>query len=146
VERDPFVAHSYSREDGLVIVAITLRDYPITVVRRLLAAAAQKYPDGRWMLDRVDNKKPCLEYTELIKRYQDPIQADPIKRVQAKIEEVKASALITMDKLLARGDTIEVLVARSDDLSASSKKFYDHSDDLNSCCWRYFGRKRRSDK
>lgn len=142
VEKEPFVAHSYGREDGLVIVVITFRDYPVDIVQRLLFRAARRYPDGRWMLDTVDNKIPDTEYQELMARFQDPTTVDSLRRVQAKIEEVKTIAVVTLDKLLAREETLESLVAKTDDLSEVSKKFYSRSEDLSGCCWKWFGWRR----
>ena len=144
IARYPLLAHSYTREDGLVAVAITLREYPTELVHRLLQRAIQRYPDTRWMLDRTDATQTDPEYLALIAQYQDPITADPIKNVQRKIEQVQAVAVTAIDKLLVRGETISELVAKSNDLSISSKKFYQKSEDVNGCCWRWLGWKRHS--
>jgi synaptobrevin family protein YKT6 len=145
LDKYPFIAYSHHRNDGLVTVLITAQDYPEDCARRVLdRASTVRYTDACWMLESRDVKEPCSVFQNLLAHYQDPLKTDPIKNVQAKITDVKAAARVNIEKLIARGETIEVLVARSGDLSDASKKFYDKADDLNSCCWRWFGWKRRS--
>ena len=140
LDKYDFKAYSYAREDGLVIVLIAASTYPATFAQHLLDLAASVYSDSRWMLERRDVTEPRAAYQQLMAKYQEPV--DSLQRTREKIAEVKQVALITIDKLLARGEKIELLVADSNDLSETSKKFYRESQNANSCCWRWFGWRR----
>ena len=42
--------------------------------------------------------------------------------------------ILTIDNILERGEKLDDLVARSDELSATSKQFYKQARKTNSCC------------
>ena len=141
LDREGFIGHSYCRPDGLVVVAITTSDYSSEHAQRLLQLALQRYPDERWMLESEDNKAAYTPYQSLVTQYQKP--RDVLKEVQAQTRDVLAATKITVEKLLERGDNLDVLIKKSDDLSTSSKKFVEGGKDMNSCCWRWLGWRRR---
>lgn len=75
---------------------------------------------------------PALE--TLLKQYQDVNQVDAMSRIQKDIDETKEVMLNTLDKLLIRGEKLEELAQKSQDLSFQSKAFMKKSQDLNRCC------------
>jgi len=50
------------------------------------------------------------------------------------LEETKVVLIKSIDQLLARGEKLDVLVGKSDQLSFQSKVFLEKSEDLNKCC------------
>jgi len=74
------------------------------------------------------------ELDEAIVRYQDPAEADNIVKIQQQIDETKDVLHNTIDNLLARGEKLDRLVERSDELSMQSKMFYRQARKTNSCC------------
>lgn len=78
-----------------------------------------------------------LPYPELegyIQKYQDPNNADSIMKIQKELDEAKIILHKTIEGVLERGEKIDSLVAKSDDLSAQSKMFYTQAKKQNSCC------------
>lgn len=71
------------------------------------------------------------ELTEYITKYQDPIQADNIMKLQADLDETKVIMHKTIASVLERGEKIDTLVEKSDGLSQQSKMFYS---ELSTCC------------
>eukprot|EP00968_Pinguiococcus_pyrenoidosus_P006316 scaffold433_cov257-Pinguiococcus_pyrenoidosus.AAC.12 len=71
---------------------------------------------------------------EAIIRFQDPAEADSIVKIQKQIDETKDVLHNTIDNLLARGEKLDRLVERSDELSMQSKMFYRQARKTNSCC------------
>ena len=57
-------------------------------------------------------------------KYQNPNQADAMSKIQCDLDETKIILLNTIDAVLERGEKLDELVAKSDDLSAQSKMFY----------------------
>ena len=55
-------------------------------------------------------------------------------RLEADLDETKIILLNTISAVLQRGEKLDDLVAKSDDLSAQSKVFYKTARKTNQCC------------
>lgn len=69
-----------------------------------------------------------------LKKYQNPVEADPMMKVQTELDETKIVLHNTIESVLQRGEKLDDLVAKSDNLSMSSKTFYKTAKKTNSCC------------
>lgn len=67
---------------------------------------------------------PYPELKDYIVKYQDPTEADSIMKIQKELDSTKVVLHQTIESLLERGEKIDSLVAKSDNLSAQSKMFY----------------------
>ena len=67
-------------------------------------------------------------------KYQDPVNADQIMKIQKNLDETRDVLHKTIDSVLERGEKLEDLVERSGELSAQSKLFYKQAKRANSCC------------
>jgi len=74
------------------------------------------------------------DLAELAKQYEDPISIDKIAKARNEIDKTMDVLHLTIEKVLERGDNIEALVIKTDELSASSDLFFKRSKQLNSCC------------
>mmetsp|Transcript_2823 Transcript_2823/g.3190 ORF Transcript_2823/g.3190 Transcript_2823/m.3190 type:complete len:113 (-) Transcript_2823:73-411(-) len=74
---------------------------------------------------------------EMLKVYQNPMEADKLLKVQMELDEVKDVMLKNIDDLLQRGETLDSLMQRSSDLSATSLEFYRTAKKNNQCCQWY---------
>lgn len=113
----------------LCAVAITDEEYPELVahsmLKKALDAFTMKYPATAY--NSFTKGSPQLqmpELKELLDKYQDPQQADPIAKIKKELEETKQELHKTIESVLERGEKINDLVAKSDGLSAQSKMFY----------------------
>lgn len=78
-----------------------------------------------------------IHFTQLpvyVNQYQDPKQADPLLRMQEDLDETKIILRNTIEQVLVRGEKLDDLVSKSEDLSAQSKAFYKTAKKTNSCC------------
>ena len=95
-----------------------------------------KYPRVYWESDDKANTAslnfPQLQ--EYIEKYQNPQQADNISKIQQELDDTKIVLHKTIENVLQRGEKLDSLVARSDNLSAQSKMFYTQAKKQNSCC------------
>ncbi|KAJ3097914.1 palmitoyltransferase [Physocladia obscura] len=143
-EQQMYVGHVYVRGDGLAGVIVTDIEYPtrsaFTIVNKILDEFSAKFPKSQFaIMDPANTSSVYPELKEQLVKYQDPHEADPLLRVQRDLDETKivlVSGLIhkTMESLLNRGEVLDDLVQRSDQLSSQSKMFYKTAKSTNSCC------------
>ena len=67
-------------------------------------------------------------------QYQDPLNADKIGRIQKELDETKIVLHKTIESVLERGEKLDTLVEKSNDLSLASQMFYKSARKTNSCC------------
>lgn len=128
--------HAYARTEGICGVIIADGDYPqrvaFTLLNKVLDEFLAKHPRSKWALGTPKLAMPELD--GYIRKYQDPKQADTIMRVQQELDETKIVLHKTIESVLQRGEKLDDLVARSDQLSSSSKMFARQAKKTNSCC------------
>jgi len=139
VEENNYVGHIYARTEGVVGVIISDKEYPMRVayslINKILDEFLQQYPRPRWPIDT--SKDANLNFPQLgtyLSRFQDPRQADTIMRVQQELDETKVVLHKTIESVLQRGEKLDTLVDRSEQLSQSSRMFYKTAKKTNSCC------------
>ena len=116
VEHEEHLVVCLKTNTALSAVAITDKDYPPRITNAMLREALS-IPTA---LDKI------------LEKYQNP--QDIFMRINCQIDETKDLLIITIDKVLQRGETLEALIEKSDKLSASSKVFYKKAKQTNSCC------------
>ncbi|KAI8927135.1 Longin-like domain-containing protein [Entophlyctis helioformis] len=140
VQEENYTGHIYVRHDGLASAVVCDAEYParvaFSVLARLLDEFAAKFPAGskRAAVTPANTAQAYPELRDHLIKSQDPQSADPFMRVQRELDETKIILHKTMDSLLQRGEKLDDLVARSDQLSSQSKMFYKTAKSTNSCC------------
>ena len=71
---------------------------------------------------------------EYLKKFQNPVEADPMMKVQNELDETKIVLHNTIEAVLQRGEKLDDLVAKSEGLSMQSKTFYKTAKKTNACC------------
>jgi len=126
IEEQSYTFHVYGRSEGLAGVVISDQEYPKLVAHKLLSQIVDEFltanPRTKWATG-----KPKIQMPELagyIQKYQDPKQADSILKIQQELDETKIVLHKTIESVLERGEKLDSLVERSNQLSGSSKAFY----------------------
>ncbi|KAH6593841.1 hypothetical protein BASA50_007067 [Batrachochytrium salamandrivorans] len=139
VQQDNYTGHVYARQDGLISVIVTDAEYPprvaFSILARLLDEFGQKFPQSK--RTELSPEKTSQLYPELrdhLVKAQDPHSADPFMKVQRELDETKIVMHKTLDSLLQRGEKLDDLVARSEQLSDQSRMFYKTAKSTNACC------------
>jgi len=137
VKQEEQVCHVYVRGDGLAGVITSDKEYPsrvaFTVLSKVLEDFGSKVPKEKWQ----NSSMTTIDYDELegvLQKYQDPKEADAMSRVQSELDDTKIILHETMESLMQRGEKIDDLVAKSDQLSDQSKMFYKQAKKMNSWC------------
>ncbi|MCJ1441440.1 MAG: palmitoyltransferase [Stictis urceolatum] len=137
VEEQSYTFHAYGRTEGVAGIIISDKDYPALVAHQLLSKVCDefltKHPRTSYA-SASPSPLPFPELKEYIVKYQDPQQADSIMKIQRELDETKITLHKTIESVLERGEKIDTLVEKSNDLSSQSRMFYTQAKKQNSCC------------
>lgn len=137
VKQDVYMCHVYVRADNLAAILIADHEYPQRVAHTLLTKilddftqriASELWPTG---------SEQTISFNLLpgyLQKYQDPRQADALTKIQDDLDETKIILKNTIEAVLERGEKLDDLVTKSEDLSNASKAFYRTAKKTNSCC------------
>lgn len=130
------VLHAYTSLEGLSVVVLTDNEYPTRVAYSLITKSLDEFckifPKSVWSSTSV--KLTCEPLKDLLEKYKDPAKADPILQVHEELKETKFIVHKTIEKVLERGEKLEDLVNKSEQLSGMSKAFYKDAKKANACC------------
>jgi len=139
VKQQGYYCHLYVSPIGVTAVCFADEDYPSRVAFGYLAKVCEDLAaltGGQLPTSMEDN---CLssfqvQHSELLKKFQDPSQADQLTKIMHELEQTKTVLHETIEAALERGQKIDTLVDKSNDLSGSSKMFYKTAKKQNQCC------------
>lgn len=136
IEHEKFLVYVHLRSNGLAGVAVCDEEYPqrvaFSVLMKLQDEFLSSYDTEAWMKSIGELPLNCID--EMIKKYQNPQEADAIMRIQRDLDDTKVILHKTIDSVLERGVKLDNLVEKSTDLSTQSKMFYKTAKKQNSCC------------
>jgi synaptobrevin family protein YKT6 len=134
-----FVCHVHVRQNGLCGLVVADEEYPVRVAFSLitdtLGKFADKYP--RWAETKSDQSETPEFMTEALEKFQNPKEADKVLKIQQTVEEIKTIMHRNIDDILKRGETLDALMEKSNDLSATSVDFFKTAKKQNQCCKAY---------
>ena len=135
-EMEGYRVHAHVRADGLAGVITADLEYPARVAFSLLAQLMDDFVNAApgWEKETRDDAIAFPPIADAIVRCQDPANFDKIVKIQRDLDDTTAVLHKTIDNILERGEKLDQLVERSDDLSAQSKLFYKQARKTNSCC------------
>lgn len=135
VKEKEYICHSLTKSDGIGGVLICDEEYPqrvaFTFLLKLLDDFVKIHPKGTW------SQAPFAEIAEIRQQftlYQDPRAADSLTAIQGDLDETKVILYNTIEQVLERGEKLDDIVAKSENLSMTSKQFYKTAKSTNSCC------------
>jgi synaptobrevin family protein YKT6 len=119
VKHNKYIANIYKYDASIYYgCAICDEEYPLSIINIMMLKLDYM---------SVDLDKKIIEA-------QQPENIDKMYSIKKNIDETKQVMLVCIDQVLQRGEKIEDLVARTDDLSQSSKQFYGLAKKTNSSC------------
>ena len=87
---------------------------------------------------KADSNLDFSELDEMIKRFQDPKEADKLMMIEKELDEIQGMLTKTLNDLLERGEKLEDLAKVSEDINETSYNFYQKSKKANNkCCSLY---------
>ncbi|CCD61825.1 synaptobrevin family protein [Caenorhabditis elegans] len=138
VKENEYLVHCYVRNDGLSAVCVTDAEYQqrvaMSFLGRVLDDFTTRVPATQWPGIRSDKDCSYTGLKDLLEKWQNPREADPMTRVQEEVEETKMVMHNTIQSVLDRGEKLDDLVKKSENLSDQSKMFYTSARKMNKCC------------
>ncbi|CCW62065.1 unnamed protein product [Phytomonas sp. EM1] len=131
--------YAYASLDGLVAIAISDVEYTGRVAFTLLSDILPLFQNTfRGKYSNVDGKPdnflPWQHLQDTLVKYQKPEEVDKILKIKKDIEDTKVVMYNAIDQIIERGNKIDDLVAKSEDLGMASKTFYSQAKKTNSGC------------
>lgn len=137
VKEQDYIAHVYIRGDQLCGVLYSDQEYPKrvahTLINKVLDDFSKTVPSNTWPTIPEES----ANYTELpglVNKYQNPKEADALTKLQMDLDETKIILHGTIESVLQRGEKLDDLVSKSEDLGLQSKAFYKTAKKTNACC------------
>ena len=127
VEEQDKTFHAYARTEGVCGIIISDKDYPALVAHQLLSKCLDEFLSQHPRSSFSSPNPAALPFPQLkeyIVKYQDPSQADSVMKIQRELDETKIVLHKTIESVLERGEKIDSLVEKSNDLSSQSRMFY----------------------
>mmetsp|Transcript_17928 Transcript_17928/g.43317 ORF Transcript_17928/g.43317 Transcript_17928/m.43317 type:complete len:212 (-) Transcript_17928:26-661(-) len=90
---------------------------------------------GRTALAYAFNEEFARVLNKQMEHYSSSGEADKIDRVKADMDDVKNVMVDNIEKVLKRGEKIELLVDKTDNLNQQSIRFKKHSNQLKQAMW-----------
>lgn len=120
IKEKNYMCHAFVRTDNTAVVVVSDEEYPPRVAHTITLKILEEFPQ--------------CNLEAYLKRFQDPKEADSMMRLQAELDETKIILHSTIANLLKRGEKLDDLVAKSEDLSSQSKLFYKTAKKTTRCC------------
>merc|ERR1712060_409724 len=131
------MCHTYVNSKGLGAAVVVDSEYNSRVAFALIAEATrlfQAHFDGTWEALSADTALQCDAVKQVFTKFQNPVEADKLLKIEKDLGEVKETVLQSLDDLMQRGEKLETLIDKTKDLSAASKKFRREAEKNNSWC------------
>merc|ERR550532_1056049 len=132
--------HTWVHPQGVGAAVLIDAEYPMRVAFTLLSESVRIFLEqfaGRWEEATGDQALQCPEIEALFAKFQNPAEADKLTKIEKDLEEVKGTVMQSMDDLLKRGECLDQLMQKSQDLSNASVQFYRTAKKNNQCCKLY---------
>ena len=139
LENDMGICYVAIHPNSLGMTVITDNEYPQRVVFSMISELMQTFLNSGLSWESVPrdtdlNYAPLEQY---LKRYQNPAEADRLMKIESELNQITEIMHKNIDQLLKRGETLESLMQKSQDLSSVSYDFYKRAKKNNQCCKLY---------
>mmetsp|Transcript_11767 Transcript_11767/g.32067 ORF Transcript_11767/g.32067 Transcript_11767/m.32067 type:complete len:202 (+) Transcript_11767:1825-2430(+) len=138
VKTEEYFCHVYVKADSnLAGIVVADSQYPTTasfsVIHKVMDEFVEQVGDS-WRTVQGDSTMGNALLEPALVKYQDHTQADKLAKIQQDLDETKIVLHQTIDSVLRRGEKLDNLVDKSNDLSLASQMFYKQAKKTNSCC------------
>jgi synaptobrevin family protein YKT6 len=162
LDKYPYYLHFLPSINNLFVVMITDLDYPprigVTAVKKIsdmynnfsncldnsILGNNIQWEEAKLFNNLGKNNSQDLNSSHinlwlegLLKKYNNPQDVDIMEKIKQQLEETKEHMVINIEKIIQRGEDLDVLIDKSKDLSDTSKRYLKEAKKMNRCC-RYY--------
>lgn len=138
VEENDYICYSKMYSNGMCVCVITDKEYPgrvaFTLASLVMKSFGEEHDVDEYSIIEKDSNLSLGFMKQYLREYQNPEAADQFMKIEKDLDDVKDVLHNTLDDLLQRGENINTLIEKSDDLSATSKTFLFKAQKQNACC------------
>ena len=140
LEQDIGKCHCWVTMDGIAATAITTSEYDeraaYTLLNKLIMEFRDTFgPTGLLQQDlQADHPVNFAQLEVYLREWQNPLEADKLLKIERELQEVQDIVHKNLQDLLKRGEAMEELMARSNDLNTASVSFYKKAKKANTRC------------
>lgn len=129
----------YASPGGIIAVTFADAEYPTRVAFGYMSKLCEDFTQATGgnfagTTDGCSDAVFSAAHSKLLQQFQDPAQADQLTRIMHELEQTKLVLHETIEAALERGQKIDELMQKSNDLSGSSKMFFKTAKKQNQCC------------
>ena len=129
----------YASPGGIIAVCFADAEYPTRVAFGYMSKLCEDFTQATGgnfagATDGCSDAVFSAHHNKLLQQFQDPAQADQLTRIMNELEQTKLVLHETIEAALERGQKIDELMQKSNDLSGSSKMFFKTAKKQNQCC------------
>lgn len=139
LENNQGVCYVAIHPNTFAVTIVSDPEYPQRVVFSLIADIMNQFFSSNLEWENatkdVDLKFTLLE--KFLKDYQNPAEADKLMKIESELNQITDIMHKNIEQLLKRGETLESLMQKSQDLSTVSYDFYKRAKKNNQCCKLY---------
>ena len=141
-EQKETIIYGHINEQSLGVVVITDTEYPESAACKIILELQNMFL-AIYSADFLKNytEDQDMKFPEMeakIAKYQDPKEADKLIKIENDLTEIQTALHKTMEDLFDRGEKLDDLVKKSEDISGTAYSFYKKSKEANqSCCSLY---------
>lgn len=132
------LCQNYVSAAGIGVSVVTTTKYParvgVSLAQQLCDQFTTEIGAAAWGAAAEFSLDSWAPLKDAIAKFQDPVKADSLLRVRAKLDATKESLCQTIDQVLKRGEKLDDLLDASKDLTEASKGFYRKARQTDSCC------------
>ena len=140
VQLEKGICYAIANEDKIGVTIICDEEYPKRVAIDFVLKIHDNFKifmnQNKLDLNNYDKDTDVkFDYiTKEIEAWQDPSKKDNIMKIQNELNDVADIMKQNINELLNREESLESLMAKSQDLSSASVNFYKQAKKTNSCC------------
>lgn len=127
--------NAYHTSSGFCVIIVTDPKYDRMAAQAFLTKVADAFK-SQFTPTEIKSKAAPFTWPQIKTFRTEAVTAekDGISAVQQELDETMVVLHKTIETVLERGEKLDTLVAKSDELSGMSKGFYKQAKQQNSCC------------
>ena len=140
VQLEKGICYALSQADKIGFTMICDEEYPKRVAIQLLFKISDYFKDfliqNKIELNSIE-KDTDVKFNYIaneIEGWQDPTKSDSIMKLKGELNELHDILRQNLEDLLKRGENLENLMVKSEDLSMTSVNYYKKAKKMNGCC------------
>jgi synaptobrevin family protein YKT6 len=139
LENNAGICYVAVHPNTLAFTVVSSPEYPQRVVFTMIADLMNQFLNSgiQWQNIQQDTEVRFPPLQDAIRIYQNPAEADKLMKIESELDQVREIMHKNIEELLRRGETLDSLMAKSQDLSSVSYDFYKRAKKNNQCCQLY---------